>query len=180
MWSEPATALHSYVPEATTAKRKPLIHAEAVALSNDTWQIHHEGESQPSSRFTVPAELPQSILPLLVSLSPNKSCSVYLGRCCNSAASIYWSQVDYRINNNQMDGGNQDCKNSQVWCCADSAVFWVTLLVRRCFHLPVLFSNLRHFCSGLNSVYTGQVCGDMSSRCLSNGVREKGNHHLYQ
>lgn len=61
--------------------------------------------------------------------------------------------------------------------CGDSAV---TLLVRRCFHLPVLFSNLRHFCSGLNSVYTGQVCGDMSSQCLSNGVWEKGNHHLYQ
>lgn len=75
-----------------------------------------------------------------------------------------------------MDGGNPDCKNSQVWCCADSAVFGVTLLVCRCFHLPVLSL----FCSGLNSVYTGQVCGDMSSRCLSNGVWEKGNHHLYQ
>ncbi|TNN82888.1 hypothetical protein EYF80_006845 [Liparis tanakae] len=32
-----------HVPELTTAKRKPLIHAEAVAISNDTWQIHHEG-----------------------------------------------------------------------------------------------------------------------------------------
>lgn len=36
-----------------------MIHAEAVALFNDTWQILHEGESQPASRLTVPAELPQ-------------------------------------------------------------------------------------------------------------------------
>lgn len=146
MWSEPATALHSYVPEATTAKRKPLIHAEAVALSNDTWQIHHEGESQPSSRFTVPAELPQSILPLLVSLSPNKSCSVYLRRCCNSAASIYWSQVDYRINNNQMDGGNPDCKNSQV-CWQRCHTFSTPLLSFACSFLkPETFLFGVKFC----------------------------------
>lgn len=48
----------SHVPEITTAKRKPLIHAEVVGLSNDTWQILHEGESQPASQSTVPAKLP--------------------------------------------------------------------------------------------------------------------------
>lgn len=103
--SQPLLSM-SYVPEITTAKRKPLIHAEAVALSNDTWQILRQGESQPASRLTVPAELPQSIPTLLVSVSPNESCSVYLGRSSNSAASVYWSQVDYRINTIQMDGSD--------------------------------------------------------------------------
>lgn len=57
----------SYVPEITTAKKKPLIHAGAVAPCNDTWQIQ-EGESQPAPLLTVPAELPESIPILLVSV----------------------------------------------------------------------------------------------------------------
>lgn len=105
----------SYVPEITTAKRRPLIHAEAVALFNDTWQILCQGESKPAWQLTAAAALPQSIPSLLVSLSPSKTCNVYLGRSSNSAASVYWSQVDYE-NKQNPDGWQQfQTCNSQVW-----------------------------------------------------------------
>lgn len=62
--------------------------------------------SQAASWLRVPAELPQLIPTLLVSVSPNRNCDVYLRRSSNLATSIYWSQVDYRINTIQMDGNN--------------------------------------------------------------------------
>lgn len=97
----PATAQQSYVPEITTARGKPLIHAEAVALSNDTWQIHRKVQSRPTSWLTVPTQpalLPQSIPTLLF---PQTRAAVF-----TSAASICWSQVDYRKHTIQMDGSN--------------------------------------------------------------------------
>ncbi len=132
--SQPLLSM-SYVPEITTAKSKPLIHAEAVALFNDTWQILHEGESQPASWVNIFCGTFPGWLPLLVSVSPDKSGCVYLRRRSNSAASIYWSQVDYRINTIQMDGSNSKLHNSQVW-----DLYWQQGLQAIQIHVICLFS----------------------------------------
>lgn len=83
----------SYVPEITTAKRKPLIHAGAVAPFNDTWQIQ-DGERQPAPQLTVPAELPQTIPILLVSVSQTRAGLFTSDNAASLLPSIYWSQVD--------------------------------------------------------------------------------------
>lgn len=101
----------------------------------------------------MPAELPQLIPTVLVLVSPNKSGNVSLRHGNSSAAAIYCSHVNYRINTIQMD-----CCDSKLLYCtgvglvltAGSLVYSITVSVF--FQFSVIYSNMRLFHSRSDSV----------------------------
>lgn len=113
-----------HVPELTIAKRKPLIHAEAVAISNDTWQIHHQG-GEPTILLvnnpfrTSPVDSHSADFTFY-----KQKLQCFIRRGKNSASAIYWSHVDYKINSIQMDWKQlQTAIIHRCGTCSHSKVF---------------------------------------------------------
>lgn len=142
----------SSVPEITTAKRKPLIHAEAVTLSNDTWQFLHQGERQPASQLIVP-----TLLPTVDSLSSDFTFPKQELRCLPQAMQQLCSLhllVTGGLENKQRPDGCWQIQTALIhrWgTCSDNRAFSLLHSNDALFsHFPVLCSHLRHFNSGSN------------------------------